>query len=734
MTRRVHFDLSSKAPRATWARRARGHDLVTAHAPRASTRPATSAVARVGASLLALALTAHCGGTEPSGVDAGSVRDGGPIDRRSPNDVDGDEWPNETDNCPEVPNPDQLDRDRDGRGDVCDACPATALPMGGAACEPVAEVEPNDTAEVATAIVLGATGAVRVATGVLEPADGGRAARDTFQIMVAADTRLRARVVRSGARALIEPELVVEGGAYGTPRRAEGLFGAERELYFAAAGTYTLTVRDRRGADAELGGPTFGYELALEVLPTEPERLVPPVRERKLVVGPEGRVFTFDVAVTEARRLRALARTTLGSRAEGADPIVVLVPAGGAAIENGDLRMGSLDARVLESVGVGTHRVVVDHARLVGTSPAELTLTVDLPAENEELEPNDEPEFASRWVVPGQTKARIDRMGAGGGVDVDVFRWDAPAGTVLSVRALVDANSQVDPTLTLFRMGQSGPELLYENLDSSGPSARLDAILPAAGPYYVQVRDQLGMGMNGQNRGGELFPYTLFTERLSIDPEAELLGPGPLEGVITPGGKLSRFILTASLAPTLVELSRTSVGNPELSPGIRVYAPGATALLADGADAAAVVLDQPATYVVAVHNTNAGRGGLDFRYSIDTRWTALGENLEAEPNDATPNALGALPAAYLGELMDADDVDDVLIDAPANARLDVVRGRVSPTIRVTLFRGGTQLGTSDGGDLRAVPTGAGGTLRLRVSAVTGATGGGRYAFAIRVER
>jgi hypothetical protein len=701
----------------------------------ATTRPVTSVIARVGASLLALALMAHCGGTEPSGVDGGSVRDGGPIDRRSPTDVDGDEWLNETDNCPDVPNPDQLDRDRDGRGDVCDACPATALPMGGAACEPIAEVEPNDTAEAATAIVLGAPGAVRVATGVIEP-DGARAARDTFQIMVAADTRLRARVLRSGARALLEPELIVEGGAYTTPRRAAGLFGAERELYFAAAGTYTLTVRDRRAADAgsEVGGPTFAYELALEVLPTEPERLVPPVRERKLVVGPEGRVFTFDVAITEARRLRALASTTLGARAEGADPIVVLIPAGGAAIENGDLRMGSLDARVLESVGVGTHRVVVDHARVVGSAPAELTFTVDLPAENEELEPNDEPDFASRWVVPGQTKARIDRMGAGGGVDVDVFRWDAPAGTVLSVRALVDANSQVDPTLTLFRVGEAGPEIMYENLDSSGPSARVDAILPTAGPYYVRVRDQLGMGMNGQIRGGELFPYTLFTERLSIDPEAELLGPGPLQGVLTPGGKLSRFILTASLAPTLVELARSAVGNAALTPRIRVYAPGATALLADGANTTAVVLEQPGTYVVAVHNANEGRGGLDFTYTIDTRWTALGENLEAEPNDATPNALGALPAAFVGELQDADDVDEALIDAPANARLDVIRGRVSPNVRVTLFRGNAQLGTSDGGDLRAVPTDVGGTLRLRVSAVTGATRGGRYAFAVRVAR
>ncbi len=46
----------------------------------------------------------------------------------SSDDSDGDGVPNETDNCPNVPNPDQKDSDKDGKGDACDPCPLAANP------------------------------------------------------------------------------------------------------------------------------------------------------------------------------------------------------------------------------------------------------------------------------------------------------------------------------------------------------------------------------------------------------------------------------------------------------------------------------------------------------------------------------------------------------------------------------------------------------------------------------
>jgi hypothetical protein len=62
-----------------------------------------------------------------------------------PSDTDADGVPDETDNCPESPNPDQADADGDGVGDACDNCLTHGNPDQadsdengiGDACEPV---------------------------------------------------------------------------------------------------------------------------------------------------------------------------------------------------------------------------------------------------------------------------------------------------------------------------------------------------------------------------------------------------------------------------------------------------------------------------------------------------------------------------------------------------------------------------------------------------------------------
>ena len=56
-------------------------------------------------------------------IDTGADSDGDGIGDACENDIDNDTIRNERDNCPAIPNRDQLDRDQDKVGDACDNCP-----------------------------------------------------------------------------------------------------------------------------------------------------------------------------------------------------------------------------------------------------------------------------------------------------------------------------------------------------------------------------------------------------------------------------------------------------------------------------------------------------------------------------------------------------------------------------------------------------------------------------------
>ncbi len=91
------------------------------------------------------------------GDGVGDVCDPCPIDANTTvcstpdsGDVDGDGEPNETDNCPNIPNADQADVDSDGRGDVCDDCPTVSNPAPSACPATIYDIKQgNVSGEVA---------------------------------------------------------------------------------------------------------------------------------------------------------------------------------------------------------------------------------------------------------------------------------------------------------------------------------------------------------------------------------------------------------------------------------------------------------------------------------------------------------------------------------------------------------------------------------------------------------
>lgn len=630
---------------------------------------------------LALAL-GGCGGDAP-GTDAGPA-DTGPADV-GPDypDRDGDEWPDDVDNCPDVPNPEQRDRDGDGFGDACDTCPST--PNGGRDgqpgqedCEWVEEREPNDRPDQAQAITLLPAGKIREIRGVIEGPSPAGQAWDRFQVMLPARSLLTVRVARSSAQSLLEPAVVVSGGGYQTSRTAEGLFVAEREIYTAEAGVYEIAVADRRGAfeGEPKGSLDFGYALAIQVSAPEPTTVSLPLAGQLVTLDPPGRVPLYSLTIPASPLTRFATDTTLGRglSSSGADTILVVEFEDGRVIENDALAEGYIDARVLVDLpATQVVRVALDHHRLYGRA-LDVRLTIDQPSPSAELEPNDTPELATPLVFPGETTGVIGRpvntqMGP---PDVDWYTFEATEGRVIAFSGAIRPNSMVDPIMALVTLDDGEIEVLYQNRNSSGLSPRIEAILPETRRYYLVVADEQNLG-DPPYRGDETFGYTVFAEPTALRPGIVLTATGALSGQLNPGGRLDRHLAVTD-APTLLVVDIDQAEPRENHPEVRIYGPGGRGLLGQGTRRALAYLPAPESYVVAVHNGNEGRGGAGYTWSGLAEYIRLEAKAEAEPNDdaGQEQRLASGADVLLGTLADTSDRDRQVIAALTGQRLDAI--------------------------------------------------------------
>jgi hypothetical protein len=635
-------------------------------------------------------LLAACGGDEDDVTitpDAG-FPDSGPLVE---GDLDGDEWPEEIDNCPGVPNSEQRDRDDDGFGDACDSCPAT--PNDGTdspaqdQCDPVDEQEPNDAPGSGEAVTLSELGRIREVRGTIEAAEAEQAF-DRFQIMVPAQTLMHVRVARAKPESLLEPIIVVSGGGYTVPRIADGLFTAERQIYAAEAGTYEIAVADRRGANGgdPRGSDSYAYALAIQVLDATPESVNAPFTSRPFVLE-RGIVGLYRAQLEASDFVRISTDTDLGMGVEeGLDTVLIVERADGTAIENDDLAPGLLDSRVvLELADPETVRLVIDHHRAYGPAEDfEVRLTLDYPPSNVELEPNDSLDLASRLVFPGETAGMVNEPASNGAPDVDWYVFDGNAGQIVALTGLIPASSQVDPVFVLGKLVDAPTgeiRQLYFNFDSSGLAPRIEAILHEPGTYVLGVTDERNLGdppFVGSN--SDLLRYGIFAEPVGLQPEPVTVTSSTTIGAsLTTGGRLVRHILVTA-GPTVVIARRTAVSAPEVDPFLRIYGPNVTGLLGEGSPDAIAYLAAPESYVLAVHNGNAGEGALSYDYELFVEYLRVEAAVsESEPNDdaATASAMNlGVPTVATG-VVEIDDTDffRVALTRGSTVSIDVSEGR-----------------------------------------------------------
>ena len=541
-------------------------------------------------------------------------------------DEDGDEWNDMVDNCPSIANPEQRDRDRDGIGNDCDTCPSTPNndPNGltQSDCTLVGETEPNNNSEQAQAIVVPQMGEAIAIAGTIEAPANDTQSADRFMIMVASQSLVSIRCARASPQSLLEPQIEVEGGSYTVSRRSHGQHTAERQFYFTEAGTYEVTVSDRRMRfeNVPKGSPDYAYELSIQALDVEAEKITPPFIDRPLRLEPEGSIGIFSTELMVTEQIRIEVQTTLASGEDGADPILLVERADGTLWEeNHKYTPGIFDARLLLKVDEAEEvRIVIDHRELIGESEGEMSFTLDYPDLQAELEPNHTRELASKlnFCQGCETRGTI-QTNSPSIADIDWYTFEGQAGQIVSFRGLIPANSQVDPYMELGRFESSLFVPIYDNGTSSGVSARFDAILPEDGTYYLRFQDELNKDKESEPyRGGGLYTYTIFTEFLVIPPAPELSGGMLQSGVINPGGILNRYLLTLTESAEVSLSVNSPVQESVFEPQIRLYNPGAQGLIAEGTGRLDTVLQSAGSYIVTVNNKNAGLGGPGFTYEL----------------------------------------------------------------------------------------------------------------------
>ena len=573
---------------------------------------------------------AGCGGGNEGNVDMtrldASTGATGP-------DRDGDEWPDDIDNCPDLPNYEQRDRDRDGIGNECDTCPSTPNndPNGltQSQCALSQENEPNNDAAQAQALPLPTIGEAVAISGVVEQPASAQAASDRYLIMAPSQSAVRIRCARGSYLSLLEPQIEVSGGAYTVSRIVDGQQVADRIFYFSEAGTYEIAISDRRGRKENVikGNADYAYELSIQTVTLEQEQLSLPITERSLRIEPKGQIAIYEATIMPTEQLRLEIQTPLGPGEDGYDPILVVEHEDGSLWEENHLYTDErADARLLLKVEEAeTIRIIIDHRELVGREPVPQSLSIDYPDQDAELEPNDSRELASdlSYCQGCETRGVVANQDSGI-ADIDWYSFEATAGQIVSFRGLVPPNSQIDPYIALGQFESSLFVPIYENGTSSGVSARFDAIIPETGTYFLRFEDEQNKEkMSGPYRGGGLYTYTIFTEFLVLAPSPELENETLTEGVINPGGSLRRYLITtADRVQVDFSLSYSQLLT-DFSPLIRVYEPGATKLLTEGGDGLTVVLPSAGSYVVTVHNSDQGIGGPEYSYELTATRSSL---------------------------------------------------------------------------------------------------------------
>ncbi len=642
----------------------------------------------------------------------------------APVDSDGDMVLDDVDNCVDVANPEQADRDRDGVGDACDNFVVIHDPENPTEVTTIVEAdEDNDEPILGEQYDVSVDGGFVLQGSVTAP-ENGVGDTDFYSFEITQPTALIIRVEGSDA---LWPAAIVAGYDFRNANITRIGFGADagmadtRELFLPVPGRYTVAVSDFRnfvGSAADVGGDEFTYNVSVSAIP------LPQADEISLPAGAIPKTYDGQLHVyrVDTQGIDAIEAQATGI---GLDMNSFYAPAVTFLEEDLSQSIGFTSVgQVSDTNAVSLRAVVGDRdSVLVIEEHIQKFQSVSSSIQISQTDLADEPETPQTplddrttnlvWLAAGTSiNAEIGPPRASGPTtldeDRDYFLFTAKRGQSVRVTVTPDAGSAFVPYLEVGPfIDQQGSS--YLNADFRSEEVRMDgtgiieftytSFEDGEAAIYIQHLDNR---FTSNPVGGPNYGYTVDLEL--FDPAPTNVGSIPAMGTMEiESGEIGILAFDAQ-AGEIVNIT----SDTDLFVDSRVYSATDYSLLAQSDEQAVVQIPEAGTYWFDMRDL-FGRP-TDPNEPITVVFsTASIEDFGTLPGTKTGLVDVAGKTAYYRISGDADDIFDIRV-AAANFLPDIkVYNSEFQQVTSTLSRR-TQLRLNEPGEFIVSVTGYNGAF------------------------